>query len=133
MLVPEVETSLVRVVSVRSTCQVKVMTILRFIALGAALASVSSMAYAFQEQGAPAQPGATAPSMSMSAPNLPIRGTGTEIRIPGLGPIGTMPKFDFGLELLYGAGEPKGVREEMNKSEPSDLQIRGTLKYRFPN
>ena len=63
--------------------------------------------------------------------------TGTEIRIPGLGKIGTLPKMDFGLDLLYGA-----VEEENNRSTPDfpsssdddekrDLMIHGTVKHRF--
>lgn len=71
----------------------------------------------------------TRPNLNM--PDVPARPTGTEIRVPGLGTIGNLPKLDFGLELLYGAGEPKGAREELNK-DPNDIQIRGTLKYRFP-
>jgi hypothetical protein len=56
-------------------------------------------------------------------------GSGTEVRIPGLGKVGVLPKLDFGLELLYGAtDQEKGLPE---KSEPSDVQIRGTIKHRF--
>jgi hypothetical protein len=55
---------------------------------------------------------------------------GTEIKIPGLGTVGTVPRFDFGLELLYGAAEPKAVAPE-SKPEAGDVQIRGTLKHRF--
>jgi hypothetical protein len=54
---------------------------------------------------------------------------GTEIRIPGLGKVGVLPKLDFGLELLYGANEPKGTFED--KSNPDDVQLRGTFKHRF--
>jgi hypothetical protein len=68
--------------------------------------------------------------MSLSIPEMSIgKGTGTEVRIPGLGTVGVLPKLDFGLELLYGAGEPKGVPED--RTEPNDLQIRGTIKHRF--
>jgi hypothetical protein len=38
-----------------------------------------------------------------------------------------LPKLDFGLELLYSDG---AARPE-DKSQPSDVQVRGTLKYRF--
>jgi len=55
---------------------------------------------------------------------------GTEIKIPGIGSLGTFPRLDFGLELLYGAAEPKAVAPEV-KPDPSDVQIRGTLKHRF--
>lgn len=90
---------------------------------------------AFQEQGGKAATPATpaAPGSNVTPPpasNMPR--TGTEIRIPGLGPVGTLPKFDFGLELLYGAGEQRTV-ETPNKSEPSEVQIRGTIKYKFGN
>jgi hypothetical protein len=111
------------------------MKLLRTTLLGALLAASIGPAAAFQEQGtaaAPATP-ATEPRAAINVPNQPIRGTGAEIRVPGLGQIGTLPKFDFGLELLYGAGEPKGLREELNKNDPNDLQIRGTIKYRFNN
>lgn len=55
---------------------------------------------------------------------------GTEVKIPGLGTVGVLPKLDFGLELLYGASEPKNVVPE-SKPDPNDVQIRGTLKHRF--
>jgi hypothetical protein len=113
------------------------MTRLQLPILGLLLALTAAPGAAFQEQGGkvPAQAATPAedPRTNMNVPSPQLRGTGTEIRIPGIGPVGTLPRFDFGLELLYGAGEPKGIREELNKSEPSDLQIRGTLKYRFPN
>jgi hypothetical protein len=106
----------------------------RLFILGLALGVFSQAAVAFQEQGgkAPAQ-GQAAPAASLTPP--PASGmprTGTEIRIPGLGPVGTLPKFDFGLELLYGAGEQRSV-EPTVKSEPSEVQIRGTIKYKFNN
>lgn len=103
--------------------------------LGAAFGIVSQAAVAFQEQGGAAKsseaPAPAAPSANMNLPNLPK--VGTEIRIPGLGPIGSLPKFDFGLELLYGATEPRGIREDLNKSDPGEVQIRGTIKYKFNN
>ena len=46
----------------------------------------------------------------MKVPELSIgQGTGTEVRIPGFGKVGVLPKLDFGLELLYGATESKGL------------------------
>ena len=57
---------------------------------------------------------------------------GTEIRIPGLGKLGVLPKMDFGLELLYGAADqklPDGPVE--TAPTPDDLMIRGTVKHRF--
>ncbi len=62
--------------------------------------------------------------------------TGTEIRIPGRGKIGTLPKMDFGLDLLYGAAEDdnKTAPEFANPQdtdEQRDLMIHGTMKHRF--
>jgi hypothetical protein len=36
--------------------------------------------------------------------------------------------LDFGLELLYGQNKPQNPIPE--KTEPGDLQIRATIKYR---
>ncbi len=70
-----------------------------------------------------------AKGLSLKTPELSVgQGTGTEVRIPGFGKVGVLPKLDFGLELLYGATEAKGLPD---KSEPSDVQIRGTIKHRF--
>jgi len=110
--------------------------------LVAALA-VGHGAFAFQEQkGATPPPAATAPAPDAAAPDdskagivdeaAPRPETGTEIRIPGLGKLGVLPKMDFGLELLYGAAEgqsqsgpPEGVKPE------DDLTVRGSVKHRF--
>jgi hypothetical protein len=43
--------------------------------------------------------------------------------------VGTLPKLDFGLELLYGANESPGRLDD--RSQPSDVQIRATIKHRF--
>jgi hypothetical protein len=96
------------------------------------VAGFGGAALAFQEQGGRA-PGQGGPSSNVVTPANPMPKTGTEIRLPGLGQIGALPKFDFGLELLYGASEPKGIREELNKSEQNDLQVRGILKFKLPN
>ena len=67
--------------------------------------------------------------LTLKTPELSLgEGTGTEVRIPGFGKVGVLPKLDFGLELLYGATEAKGMPD---KPEPSDVQIRGTIKHRF--
>src|SRR5262249_39816807 len=60
---------------------------------------------------------------------MPLAPPGTEIRIPGLGKVGVLPKLDFGLELLYGASEQKGTVED--KDTPDDVQLRGPFKHRF--
>jgi len=61
---------------------------------------------------------------------------GTVLSIPGIGQIGTLPKFDFGLELLYGAPEQGALQFEdkaTRTGEPAeeDVIIRGTIKHRF--
>jgi hypothetical protein len=63
---------------------------------------------------------------------MPGKPVGTEIRIPGLGSLGMLPKMDFGLELLYGAAENKAVEEQRNAIPGSDdLTIKGTLRRKF--
>jgi hypothetical protein len=69
----------------------------------------------------------TSKGLNLTAPDLQLNGT--EVRIPGLGKVGVLPKLDFGLELLYGANEQKGTFED--KSNPDDVQLRGTIKHRF--
>jgi hypothetical protein len=103
-------------------------------ALGILLAVgfLSQPVSAFQETGGKAAAPAAAPSMDLSVPGVQSKSSGPEIRVPGLGTIGALPKLDFGLELLYGASEPKGARDE-KLADPSDLQIRGTVKYKFGN
>lgn len=105
---------------------------------------------AFQEQtvggGKATPPAAVAPSapavdlpkdglptgkkLQLSVPEVSLGGkTGTEVKIPGIGSVGVLPKLDFGLELLYGATDNKSVPDA--KADPSDVQIRGTIKHRF--
>jgi hypothetical protein len=70
------------------------------------------------------------PNLNLGMPDLSVgKGTGTEVRIPGMGSIGVLPKLDLGLELLYGANESNGRPDD--KSLPSDVQIRATIKHRF--
>jgi hypothetical protein len=110
------------------------MRTLKALSVAIAVGVLSQPVAAFQETGGKtAAPAATAtPSLDLSAPNAKSKSGGPEIRIPGLGTIGALPKLDFGLELLYGASEPKGARDE-KLADPSDLQIRGTVKYKFGN
>ena len=56
---------------------------------------------------------------------------GTEVRIPGLGSLGVLPKLDFGLELLYGEGQAQAVVPREEEQDSDGLRIRGTLKHRF--
>lgn len=116
------------------------MKLVGYIGLGLTLMFVSSSTLAFQEQGgapaAPApteaQPATPAPAgqdLNFSTPKPADANSGTEVRIPGLGKLGVLPKMDFGLELLYGANEAKQQPEAQQPSE--DLTIRGSLKHNF--
>jgi hypothetical protein len=102
--------------------------------------------YAFQEQSTgvanpPAQaeqpaPDAQAPAdakpLGLSTDTAPKADAGTEIRIPGLGKLGVLPKMDFGLELLYGAADQKPSGQPEGVPDPDqDLTVRGTVKHRF--
>lgn len=102
-------------------------------------AGTHSLAFQKQKAGsAPAQLQKSADAPLESQLNLSDELTtsnvekGTEIRIPGLGKLGVLPKMDFGLELLYGAADqklPDGPVE--TAPTPDDLLIRGTMKHRF--
>ena len=105
------------------------------------LVAAGTHSLAFQEQkagSAPAQLQKSADAPLESRLNLSDElvtsnaERGTEIRIPGLGKLGVLPKMDFGLELLYGAADqklPDGPVE--TAPTPDDLLIRGTMKHRF--
>ncbi len=114
------------------------MKLIGYIGLGLTLAMASSSAVAFQEQGgvvttpapAEAQPAAPADKdLNFSTPKMDDSSAGTEVRIPGLGKLGVLPKMDFGLELLYGANDSKQQPELQQPSE--DLMIRGSVKHNF--
>jgi hypothetical protein len=104
------------------------------------LCLMSTAATAFQETtGGKATPEASAqqaPDAKIldlgSSSAAPAGKTGTEVRIPGLGTLGVLPKLDFGLELLYGVNEDKRNEPDKGSNEPDEgVQIRGTLKHRF--
>jgi hypothetical protein len=109
---------------------------LKYLALGVALGFASSAAVAFQESK-----GGSAGAEPQKAP-LDLTGTGTsidnsppaglEVRIPGLGKLGVLPKFDFGLELLYGVNDAKTPEaDKLRPDQTDDARIRGSLKHRF--
>jgi hypothetical protein len=108
-----------------------------------AACAAGQSASAFQEQkGSAPAPAEAAPAPAEGAPadakgglteeNAAKGEAGTEIRIPGLGKLGVLPKMDFGLELLYGAAEnqPAGQPEATPNPE-DDLTVRGSVKHRF--
>lgn len=104
----------------------------------AILAGHSAFAFQQEQVGAPASTEAT-PAPVENAPAADPQAslntdigtkpeTGTEIRIPGLGRLGVLPKMDFGLELLYGAAESQPDRVAPPED---DLTVRGSVKHRF--
>lgn len=106
------------------------------------LGALSSAALAFQESKggvAGGQQQQVAPKGANGEPQLDLRDTGVsvapatglEVRIPGLGKLGVLPKFDFGLELLYGVNEQKSPDMQPPLAPADDVQIRGSLKHRF--
>ena len=120
------------------------MMISRSAIAGVILGLMGSGAVAFQEttigsgdDKAPPAAVLQLPKVGVPGKGLEITGSelnlgktsGTEVRIPGIGAVGILPKLDFGLELLYGANEPKGVPQDPAATD--DVQIRGTIKHRF--
>ncbi len=71
------------------------------------------------------------PQMQLNDPQ-PAKKQGTEVIIPGFGSVGTLPKVDFGLELLYG---PKNGQEGLapldQHGQEGEVQIRGSLTHKF--
>ncbi len=79
------------------------------------------------------QPGISGqmPQFDLNDPMTAGKSNGTDVTIPGLGTLGTLPKLDFGLELLYG---PKSGPEafQLDQHAPDgDMQIKGTLSHKF--
>jgi hypothetical protein len=123
---------------------------MRYILAAAALTLFGQGALAFQEttigggeakdakaqaapvtelSGTPAAETGKGLTLTPGTPGLHMQTPGTEIKIPGLGTVGVLPKLDLGLELLHGANEQKGTIEDKGTSD--DVQLRGTIKYRF--
>ncbi len=102
-------------------------------ALMLALAGTASVA--LEEQKGPAAPAGAEGGAAVRDAAPPAKSEGTEIRIPGLGKLGTLPKMDFGLELLYGATETGTPAPQepakIDNNLPDDLTIRGSVKHRF--
>jgi hypothetical protein len=120
---------------------------MRLIIAATALVLLAQPAVAFkQTEGGGQEPGGAATEattgqsptlepgkgLNLSGPGLSL-GTskGTEVKIPGIGTVGVLPKLDFGLELLYGANGNENKAMPEDKNEANDMQIRGTIKHRF--
>jgi hypothetical protein len=71
------------------------------------------------------------PQLDLNDPLAIVSPKGTELTIPGLGAIGTIPKLDFGLELLYGP-KPGPEAFQLDQHAPeSDVGIKGTFTHKF--
>ncbi len=119
---------------------------LKFAAAMSALIVSATTAPAFEETRgsapppaaaiAPTEPGGQSPGVKLELGGTGTSvapSTGTEVRIPGLGKLGILPKLDFGLELLYGVNEQTLDRAGVRGTDQSDdsVGIRGTLRHRF--
>jgi hypothetical protein len=54
----------------------------------------------------------------------------TQLTIPGIGSIGSLPKLDFGLELLYGAGADQNIENQRDQGN-DDVLIKGKIRHQF--
>lgn len=68
------------------------------------------------------------PGLTLTTPDRDT--SETELDIPGVGKIGTLPKFDFGLELLYGNSTQDNQTLEF-ESQQDDVMIKGKIRHRF--
>lgn len=105
---------------------------------------VSAPSHAFTETKVP--PSAAQPAPEVEAPALQLEKSpdapglslttpddgsgGTELKIPGVGSIGKLPKLDFGLELLYGGDTNPGA-EAGGSDQKDDVLIKGKIRHRF--
>ncbi len=115
------------------------------LSMAIAVGSLSNAAQAFTETKVPPPATQAAPEsnpsplqlgkpedgagLSLSAPGISQSG-GTELTIPGIGTVGSLPKLDFGLELLYGAGSGQ-TSDQPQENQNDDVMIKGTIKHRF--
>jgi hypothetical protein len=88
-------------------------------------------------QGAAAQAQAVGEATEQPLPGVeltvPSKGaqTGATLTIPGFGSIISLPKLDFGLELLYGSPEAKIPGEIATELPPDALTVYGSVKKTF--
>jgi hypothetical protein len=107
-------------------------------------AGVSNDACAFTETTVPpAQPQTSQPAPQLQKPEVGApdsmalvkpgdsQPNGTELRIPGIGSLGVVPKLDFGLDLLYGADSDPVQERPQENNESQDVTIKGTIRHRF--
>jgi hypothetical protein len=72
-----------------------------------------------------------APQASVDDPLAVAGKSGTELTIPGIGSVGTIPKLDFGLELLYGGKNLPDTPPIDQQRLDGEMQIKGTLTHKF--
>jgi len=84
-------------------------------------------------QNSPAQLGQPGvPQMELNDPLSMPKPKDMELTIPGFGTVATIPKMDFGLELLYGPKNgPDALQLDQHSPDAGDMQIKGTLTRRF--
>jgi hypothetical protein len=127
----------------------KVKEAVRACSIALSLVLLGSGAMAFSpEPTAPAQPGSQAAPPSplgqqLSTPGQPgqpnladplsLNGKtgGMELTIPGIGSVGTLPKLDLGVELLYGSKNTPDTPQLDQPRPDGDMQIKGTLSHKF--
>jgi hypothetical protein len=117
------------------------------IALSLVLPVSGAMAFS-TEPAAPAQPSPQAAPLSPFGQQLSLPGRpgqpnpaeplglngkagGVELNIPGIGSVGTLPKLDLGVQLLY---DSKNLPDTPKLDQPrpdGDMQIKGTLSHKF--
>jgi hypothetical protein len=97
-------------------------------------------AFAFQQEAPPPPPEATQGTAQPNAPALQLGTPGTSVVDPkaegGLKMFGytVMPKLNFGLELLYGDGQPQLDLQQGGptfEDENRDVTVLGKVKRRF--
>ena len=105
--------------------------------MGLFMAATSAWAFQEEKPAAPDASASSAPAAAVGTQDSAGKPSddGTQVNIPGLGNLGTLPKMDFGLELLYGANEGKPAEAEPANPAATpaeeDLTIRGTMKHSF--
>ena len=62
--------------------------------------------------------------------SAPEGSRGTEVRIPGLGKLGVLPKLDFGLDILYGAAEDRRIAPG-SQGATDEVTIKGRIQHKF--
>jgi hypothetical protein len=118
----------------------------RFTILGAAVALLVAGAPAFAFKETPVGKSGAGPSAEGSAASGAGQGAagfstdsgsagnskGLDVRIPGLGKLGVLPKLDFGLDILYGATETQRTQPTPGPSVGEDgMTIQGRIKHKF--